>query len=156
MQRSSHLIDLSIASFIRCVSGDVVAMTSSSCMIISDPILFCRDIECSGVRSLEFVLLFDSRASIRYEELASVNRHEDSESAPPLPSLLLISTSLPFGTFPKPSSYQQKPLMVDFFNMSVLSAPTHELTHRYPLVYCLPTLAKHARLLFFPASLDQA
>lgn len=52
MQRSSHLMDLSMASFILRVSGEVVTITSSSCMIMSDPIVFCRDIECSGVRSL--------------------------------------------------------------------------------------------------------
>ena len=52
MQRSSHLMDLCIASFILCASGEVVTITSSNCMIMSEPIVFCRDIECSGVRSL--------------------------------------------------------------------------------------------------------
>jgi hypothetical protein len=52
MQRSSHLTDRSIASFILAWSGDVVAMTSSSCIIMSEPIEFWSDIECSGVRSL--------------------------------------------------------------------------------------------------------
>lgn len=115
MQRSNHLIDLSMASFIRCMSGDVLAMTSSSCMIISDPILFCRDIECSGVKSLEggFGLVDKSFEPIQDEKLASVNHHEDSESVPPLPSLLLISASLPFGTFSTTARYQQNPLMVD-------------------------------------------
>lgn len=45
-------MDLSIASFIRSASGEVVAMTSSSCIMISEPMVFWRDIECSGVRSL--------------------------------------------------------------------------------------------------------
>ncbi len=52
MQRSSHLIDRSIASFIRALSGDVVAITSSSCIIMSEPMEFWREMECSGVRSL--------------------------------------------------------------------------------------------------------
>ena len=52
MQRSSHLIERSIASFMRAMSGDVVAITSSSCMIMSEPMVFWRDMECSGVRSL--------------------------------------------------------------------------------------------------------
>ena len=52
MQRSNHLMDLSMASFILRASGEVVAITSSSCIIMSEPMVFCRDIECSGVRSL--------------------------------------------------------------------------------------------------------
>lgn len=55
MHRSNHLIDRSIASRILCASEDVVAMTSSSCMIMSEPMVFWRDIECSGVKSLEDV-----------------------------------------------------------------------------------------------------
>lgn len=42
-----------MASVILTRSGEVVAMTSSSCMIISEPIEFCREIECSGVSSLD-------------------------------------------------------------------------------------------------------
>ena len=52
MQRSSHLMDRSIASLILSASGDVVAMTSSSCMIMSEPMVFWREIECSGVNNL--------------------------------------------------------------------------------------------------------
>ena len=52
MQRSSHLMDLCMASFILTASGEVVTMTSSSCIIMSEPMVFCSDIECSGVRSL--------------------------------------------------------------------------------------------------------
>lgn len=52
MQRSSHRTERSIASFIRARSGEVVAITSSSCIIMSEPIEFWRDIECSGVSSL--------------------------------------------------------------------------------------------------------
>ena len=55
MQRSSHLMDRSIASFIRSVSGEVVAMTSSSCIIMSEPMVFWREMECSGVNSLDIV-----------------------------------------------------------------------------------------------------
>ena len=55
MQRSSHLIDRSIASFIRSVSGEVVAMTSSSCIIMSEPMVFWREMECSGVSSLDMI-----------------------------------------------------------------------------------------------------
>lgn len=57
MQRSSHLIERSIASFILTSSGEVVAITSSSCMIMSEPIEFCREMECSGVRSLVNLLV---------------------------------------------------------------------------------------------------
>lgn len=52
MQRSSHLTERCIASLILARSGDVVAITSSSCIMISDPIEFCRDMECSGVNNL--------------------------------------------------------------------------------------------------------
>ena len=55
MQRSSHLIDRSIASFIRSVSREVVAMTSSSCIIMSEPMVFWREMECSGVSNLAIV-----------------------------------------------------------------------------------------------------
>ena len=55
MQRSSHLMDRSMASFIRSVSGEVVAMTSSSCIIMSEPMVFWREMECSGVNSLDIV-----------------------------------------------------------------------------------------------------
>ena len=41
-----------MASFILTASGEVVTMTSSSCIIMSEPMVFCSDIECSGVRSL--------------------------------------------------------------------------------------------------------
>lgn len=41
-----------MASVMRAVSGEVVAMTSSSCMIMSEPMVFWREMECSGVRSL--------------------------------------------------------------------------------------------------------
>lgn len=41
-----------MASCIRGRSGEVVAMTSSSCMIMSEPMVFWREMECSGVRSL--------------------------------------------------------------------------------------------------------
>lgn len=52
IQRSSHRTERSIASCILSISGQVVAITSSSCIIISDPMEFCKEIECSGVRSL--------------------------------------------------------------------------------------------------------
>jgi hypothetical protein len=52
MQRSSHRTDRSMASVIRARSGDVVAITSSNCIIMSEPMEFCSEIECSGVRSL--------------------------------------------------------------------------------------------------------
>lgn len=55
MHRSSHLMDRSIASLILSVSGDVVAMTSSSCIMMSEPMVFWREIECSGVSNLETV-----------------------------------------------------------------------------------------------------
>lgn len=55
MQRSSHLIDRSMASFILSASGDVVAMTSSSCIIMSEPMVFWREMECSGVSNLAAV-----------------------------------------------------------------------------------------------------
>lgn len=55
MHRSSHLMDRSIASLILSASGDVVAMTSSSCMMMSEPMVFWREIECSGVSNLEAV-----------------------------------------------------------------------------------------------------
>ena len=41
-----------MASFILAMSGEVVAITSSSCIIMSEPMVFCREMECSGVRSL--------------------------------------------------------------------------------------------------------
>ena len=46
-----------MASVMRGRSGEVVWITSSSCMMMSEPMLFCRDIECSGVRSLLKVLV---------------------------------------------------------------------------------------------------
>lgn len=52
MQRSSQRTERSMASFIRARSGEVVAMTSSSCIIISEPMEFWREMECSGVRSI--------------------------------------------------------------------------------------------------------
>lgn len=52
MHLSSQRTDLCIASFILTSSGEVVTITSSNCMIISDPMLFWRDMECSGVRSM--------------------------------------------------------------------------------------------------------
>lgn len=52
MQRSNHRTYRSIASSIRARSGDVVAITSSNCMMISEPMEFWREMECSGVRSL--------------------------------------------------------------------------------------------------------
>ena len=52
MHRSSHRTERCMASLILAWSGEVVAITSSNCMMISDPIEFCKDIECSGVRSL--------------------------------------------------------------------------------------------------------
>lgn len=41
-----------MASCILAASGVVVAMTSSSCMMMSEPMEFWREMECSGVRSL--------------------------------------------------------------------------------------------------------
>jgi hypothetical protein len=41
-----------VASVMRAVSGEVVAITSSSCMMMSEPMEFWREMECSGVRSL--------------------------------------------------------------------------------------------------------
>ena len=52
MQRSSQRIERSMASRIRAVSGEVVAITSSNCMMMSEPMVFCREMECSGVSSL--------------------------------------------------------------------------------------------------------
>ena len=52
MHRSSHLTERSMASSILFMSGEVTAMTSSSCIMMSDPIEFCREMECSGVSSL--------------------------------------------------------------------------------------------------------
>ena len=54
MQRSSQRTERCIASSILAWSGDVVAITSSNCIIISDPMEFWREIECSGVKSLEW------------------------------------------------------------------------------------------------------
>lgn len=48
-------MDRSIASLILAASGEVVAMTSSSCMIMSEPMVFCKEIECSGVSNLGVV-----------------------------------------------------------------------------------------------------
>jgi hypothetical protein len=45
-------MERSMASFMRAWSGEVVWMTSSSCIMISEPMEFWRLIECSGVRSL--------------------------------------------------------------------------------------------------------
>lgn len=69
MHRSSHLTERSIASLILTWSGEVVAITSSNCMIISDPIEFCKDMECSGVRSLELV------SSLIWADNSSENIH---------------------------------------------------------------------------------
>lgn len=52
MQRSSQRIDRSMASRMRALSGEVVAITSSSCMMMSEPMVFWREMECSGVSSL--------------------------------------------------------------------------------------------------------
>ena len=52
IHRSSQRIERSIASHMRAVSGEVVAITSSSCMIMSEPMVFWREMECSGVSSL--------------------------------------------------------------------------------------------------------
>ena len=52
IHRSSQRIERSIASRMRAVSGEVVAITSSSCMIMSEPMVFWREMECSGVSSL--------------------------------------------------------------------------------------------------------
>ena len=54
-----------MASFILWASGEVVTITSSSCIIMSEPMVFCRDIECSGVRSLY---------AVRIEILQTVSR----------------------------------------------------------------------------------
>ena len=53
MQRSNQRMDRCMASSILILSGEVVAMTSSSCMMMSEPMEFWREMECSGVRSLE-------------------------------------------------------------------------------------------------------
>lgn len=53
MQRSSQRIDRSMASRMRAVSGEVVAITSSNCIMMSEPMVFWREMECSGVNSLE-------------------------------------------------------------------------------------------------------
>ena len=81
MQRSSHLIDRSIASFIRSVSGEVVAMTSSSCIIMSEPMVFWREMECSGVSNLDIVnwgivrkiLVWRFTLGFRHADLGSVH-----------------------------------------------------------------------------------
>jgi hypothetical protein len=52
MHLSNHLTLRSMASRMRFVSGEVVTRTSSSCMMISLPIVFWSVIECSGVRSM--------------------------------------------------------------------------------------------------------
>ena len=52
IQRSSQRTERSMASFMRARSGEVVTITSSSCIMMSEPIEFCSDIECSGVRSI--------------------------------------------------------------------------------------------------------
>jgi hypothetical protein len=52
MQRSSQRTERSMASFMRAWSGEVVAITSSSCIMMSEPIEFCSEMECSGVRSM--------------------------------------------------------------------------------------------------------
>src|SRR5688572_29773544 len=52
MHLSNHRIDLYIASSIRALSGLVVAITSSNCIMMSEPIEFCNEIECSGVKSI--------------------------------------------------------------------------------------------------------
>lgn len=52
IQRSSQRTERSMASFMRARSGEVVAITSSSCIMISEPIEFCSDMECSGVSSM--------------------------------------------------------------------------------------------------------
>lgn len=52
MQRSSQRTLRCMASVMRARSGDVVWITSSSCMMMSLPMEFWSDIECSGVRSL--------------------------------------------------------------------------------------------------------
>jgi hypothetical protein len=57
IQRSSQRIERYIASLIRSRSGEVVAITSSSCIMMSEPIEFWRDIECSGVSSLSLSAL---------------------------------------------------------------------------------------------------
>ena len=45
-------MDRSMASRMRAVSGEVVAITSSNCMMMSEPMVFWREMECSGVNSL--------------------------------------------------------------------------------------------------------
>lgn len=52
MQRSSQRTERSMASRIRAASGEVVTSTSSSCIMMSEPMVFWREIECSGVRSI--------------------------------------------------------------------------------------------------------
>lgn len=61
MHRSSHRTDRSIASLMRAWSGEVVAITSSNCIIISDPIEFWREMECSGVSNLIEVSISDAQ-----------------------------------------------------------------------------------------------
>jgi len=59
MQRSSQRMERCMASFMRAWSGEVVTMTSSSCMMMSEPMEFWREMECSGVRSLKDVSGYD-------------------------------------------------------------------------------------------------
>ena len=80
MQRSNHLMDLSIASRILSASGDVVAITSSSCIIMSEPMVFWRDMECSGVSSLGVCQYQGASAGDSEISLTLVSHHADLKS----------------------------------------------------------------------------
>ena len=78
-------MDLSIASFILSTSGDVVAMTSSSCIIMSEPMVFWREMECSGVSSLSCVNQGGRAAEASAVRLTSASHHADLKTVRPLP-----------------------------------------------------------------------
>ena len=85
MQRSSQRTERFIASSMRAWSGDVVAITSSSCMMMSEPMEFWRDMECSGVSSLSKMLVNVASAVYETTTLTWECRHAGSRSARLLP-----------------------------------------------------------------------
>ncbi len=81
MHRSSQRTERRIASSIRAASGDVAAITSSNCMMISEPMEFCNEIECSGVRSLfcgDCRLAKDPSSEVQQNTRTSRCHHEGS------------------------------------------------------------------------------
>ena len=159
MQRSSHLIDRSMASFILSASGDVVAMTSSSCIIMSEPMVFWREMECSGVSNLEAVnqgvaqkpliyclhwnpIVWAKKAYTLFGDLGELQQADHLES---IVTIVRSERAVRLSK-QKTRSFQKKKG----------KDSTRILTHRCPSGCCHSTLAGHVPLRFLRASPDLA